>query len=199
MDILQDYLKKKCLKFNRCEYTYATKVTPSNKTIKITNKRYDSCNVEHVAIAYIDYTNICFENLCKSSWRCYLKEIAIRFAEDIYPPKIDICVERDECEELPEWRPYPFRIDTVIYKESPKAQQCVDRTIYVEKCKDPCARDPEPVEQSITIKYYENPCEQTTCCQRKDKKRFNSHKGCTDFNDHDFKLCCGRKTTVTNH
>jgi len=161
--------------WDRCNFDYGVERVGPNMIMTVTYSNVDRCCRVRCPSVRLDYTNICYEDLCDRQWLAYLGKAARMLLAAVCPPKPVSCLKKRECRKEPEcWRPKPCCDTTIITKCAPPPRPIIiqDHEEY-EECDEcvpvcPCKDDKPPRKVIIRhVKCHEPaPCQSvsSSCC-----------------------------------
>lgn len=202
LEYVDRFSKKSCFEFEECDFDYRIRELAGHRLIDVVYVIEDKCGRRRDAIVTIDFTNICYEDLCTHIWINYLIKLAHEFIEEICPKKLVInCDKPRKCRKQPHcWEPIPCLTTTTIIKKQKHVEPEPDCEIIVEnecECIPVCHRTKCQPKHCLIIKHQiEKPwkCGDYSVLVKEPHEKehhFAMYKGNPDYNNHVWKKCCG--------
>lgn len=170
---------------DRCNFDYNTERIGINRIMNIWYTHTDACCRTRCPMVRVDYTNICYSDLCDEQWLVYLGKAAEELVEAICPPQPIVCLAKRKCRDVPKcWKPEPCCNTTIITK-CVQPKPVIVQAYEQEEC-DECAavcpcEEKKPVEKIIIRqKICKAPCPQKPKrqCGAKEERGFSTTAKC---------------------
>ena len=183
-----------------CDFSFRTREYAGHKLMDVLYKARDQCDRVRDVITTIDITSICYEDLCTCRWRDYLEKIARAYTVDVCPRRLSlVCDVPSKCrEQPPQWRPFPTKTTTTIYRKRPVDIIPEEPVVVIEEecqCIPVCKREPCTRKKEVIIRYKNEPAPKCGSClqlvpEPKEKYDFKQFKDVTDYNSNIYRGDC---------
>lgn len=148
LDIVRGRSDGTCYQYNQCDFSQFTE-GPYDTILNIIDTSCDECGRVSKTSIFIDYTNICYEDLCCPEWIAYLERKASELLARICrrPAELD-CKSCSGCRPKPAtWKPCPGKIIRYVPCEEQPIELNPPRQIIEQKC--PCSSECDPCRRTI--------------------------------------------------
>lgn len=153
---------------DQCQFDYTVERVGGNRIMTICYLAIDRCCRTRAPAVRLDYTNICYEDLCDLEWLDYLTRVAHQLVDDICPAPAVNCRPKRACRTEPKcWRPKPCCDTTIITKYvKPRPEVIIHDYEEQEECMEcvpvckPCRQEKPP--RKVIVRHIQG-CQPESC------------------------------------